>query len=91
MSPCRSVLKLHTHRANYVAKIWKSTMEIEVNCPDITQHGWNEDGSIKWIENVFPGDIEEILLHENFEKEFDIGGKDNGALEFSDEYMTEEI
>ena len=91
MPPCRSVLGLHTHRANYVAEIWTSAMENEVNCPDITQHGWNEDGSIKWIESLFPGDIEEILLHEKFEKEFDIGGKDNGALEFSDDEEAEEI
>ena len=80
--PCRSVPRLHTHRANYVAQIWKSTMENEVNCPDITQHGWNEDGSIKWIGNVLPEDIEEILLHENFE---------NGALEFSYDKEAEEI
>ena len=56
-------------------------MENEVNCPDITQHGWNEDGSIKWIGNVLPEDIEEILLHENFE---------NGALEFSYDKEAEE-
>ena len=66
-------------------------MENEVNCPDITQHGSNEDGNIKWIENVLLEDIEEILLHENFETEFDIGGEDNGALEFSDDEEAEEI
>ena len=91
MPPCRSVLRLHTHRANYVAKIWKLTMENQVNCPDITQHGWNEDGRIKWIENVFPEDIEEVLLHENFEKEFDIGDEDNGAIKFSDDEEAKEI
>ena len=97
MPPCRSVLRLHTHCANYVAKIygkqWKymATMENEVNCPDITQHSWNDDGRIKKIENAFPEDIEEILLHENFGKEFDIRGEDNGALEFSDDEEAEEI
>ena len=76
MPLCKSVLRLHTQRANYVAKIWKSSMENEVNCPDITQHGWNEDGSIKWVESVFPEDTEEILLNDNYEEDFDMDVED---------------
>ena len=76
MPPRKSVLRLHTQRANYVAKIWKSSLENEANCPDITRHGWNEDGSIKWVESIFPEDIEEILLNDNYEKDFDMDVED---------------
>ena len=83
MPPCKSVLRLHTQRANYVAKIWKSSMENELNCPDITRHGWNEGGSIKWVESVFPKDIEEILLNDNYEEDFDMDVED--ILDSSDD------
>ena len=85
MPPCKSVLRLHT---NYVAKIWKSSMENEVDCPDITRHGWNEDGSIKWVESIFPEDIEEILLNDNYEEDFDMDVED--TLDSSD-YEDDEI
>ena len=83
MPPCKPVLRLHTQSANYVAKIWKSSMENEVNCPDITRHGWNEDGSIKWVESVFAEDIEEILLNDNYEEYFDMDVED--TLDSSDD------
>ena len=67
LPPCKSVLKLHTLRANYVAKVWKCSLENMVDYPDITLHGWNEDGSVKWVDEVFPNDVEEILLHEEYD------------------------
>ena len=82
MPPSKSVLRLHTQRANYVAKIRKLSIENEVNCPDITRHGWNEDGSIRWVESVFPEDIKEILLNDNYEEDFDMDVED--TLDSSD-------
>ena len=41
-------------------------LEKMVDYPDITLHGWNKDGSIKWVDEVFPYDVEEILLHEGY-------------------------
>ena len=52
LPPCRSVLKLHILRAYYVAKVWKCS--------------FRENGSIKWVDEVFPNDVEEILLHERY-------------------------
>ena len=57
-------------------------MKNEVNCPDITGHGWCEDGSIKWVESVFPEDNEEILLNDNYEEDFDMDVED--TLDSSD-------
>ena len=30
--------------------------------PDIKDNGWLENGEIDWVENVFPDDIEDILV-----------------------------
>ena len=57
-------------------------MKNEVNCPDITGHGWSEDGSIEWVESVFPEDNEEILLNDNYEEDFDMNVED--TLDSSD-------
>ena len=67
--PCRSVLYLHAQRANYVAKIWKSS-----NC-------WLENGEIDWVETVFPDDIEDILV----DPEFDINSNNSDDDDISDE------
>ena len=58
-------------------------MENEVNCPDITRHDWNEDRSIKWVESVFPEEIEEIILNDNYEEDFDMDVED--TLDSSDD------
>ncbi|CAB4006806.1 Hypothetical predicted protein [Paramuricea clavata] len=47
LPPCQSVLKLHGRRANFVAKIWKSSDEAKVQIPEISRHGWKSTGEIK--------------------------------------------
>ena len=32
---------------------------------DITDHGWHEDGQIKWMQQTFPDDITESLMFDN--------------------------
>ena len=58
---CESVLFLHTARANFVAKIWRSSLVSMYDPPSITEHGWNADGSPVWVTNTFPDDICKIL------------------------------
>ena len=58
LSPCRSVLKLHTLRANYVACIWKRSLTAMVDVPPSFEHGWNPDGTIHWIDIAFPDSLE---------------------------------
>ena len=36
-----------------------------MSLPNITNHGWNEDGRIKWIQQSFPDDISELLIFDN--------------------------
>ena len=47
--------------------------------PDITDHGWNVDGSIRWIVKPFPDDINDLLIDEGEEnKEKDDSDSDDG-------------
>ncbi|CAB3980564.1 Hypothetical predicted protein [Paramuricea clavata] len=63
LPPCQSVLKLHGRRANFVAKIWKSSDEAKLQIPEISHHGWKSTGEIKWLVREFPNDVEELLFN----------------------------
>ena len=65
MPPCLTSLFLHLQRANYVARIWKLTLCASLSLPDITDHGWDEDDRIKWLQQPFPDDITELLMFDN--------------------------
>ena len=65
MPPCLTSLFLHRKRANYVARIWKLTLCASLSLPDITDHGWDEDDRIKWLQQPFPDDITELLMFDN--------------------------
>ena len=62
LPPCRSVLLLHSKRPNYVASVWKRSLEANFELPNISDHGWDKDANVYWIEELFPKDTEEILI-----------------------------
>jgi len=64
LPPCESVFHLHCLRANTVTKLWKSCTTAITVSPDLIECGWNVDGSIKWQEEAFPSDVEEILVND---------------------------
>ena len=78
LPPCRSVLMLHIKRANYVAKLSKSALISWINPRDILDNGWNQDGSIYWVNEIFPQEVEEILVDPSFVAEDydDLGEQD---------------
>ena len=65
--PCKQVFFLNVKRANYIALIWKKANVAKPLLPPITDHGWNEYGSLTWTSKTFPEEVGEIL----FDKEFD--------------------
>ena len=71
LPPCQSSLLLHMERANFVAAMWKLSIHAHVECPEIAHHGWNTDGSIRWVEETFPDDIVELILDEDSDGETD--------------------
>ena len=72
--PCRSVLKLHSMRGNTVAAIWKRSTSPMIELPQLSECGWEEDSSIRWVIDIFPNDIEDNFLYNDFtEEEFVVG------------------
>jgi hypothetical protein len=62
LPPCHSLLIKHVKRANFVAAMWKRTESRNLDLQDITDHGWNIDGTIDYIDEVCPADVTELLL-----------------------------
>ena len=54
-------------RCNYIAKIWKSSFDANIELEDIQKHGSEETGEILWVEQPFPDDVEAILVNECFD------------------------
>ena len=55
-------LPLHLQRTNY---IWKLTSRALLILRDISDCGWNEDSRNKWIQQLFPEDITDLLMGHN--------------------------
>ena len=71
LPPCSST------RAHYVAKMWRTAKE-PLQCLDSFQaNGWLEDGSIDWIDQMFPESLEDLFTN-----------KENNGI---DEDFSEEI
>ena len=68
LPPCQSVLKLHSNRASFVAKIWKSAGDPHLPLPDISLHRWTDKCKIQRMHKAFPNNIEELLLDDNDEE-----------------------
>ena len=65
-------------RANYVAKLWKSAIVSMVEPPPPSQHGWNENGEIKWIEGIYPRNKSSLLLGDTDKVDENYGDEDSG-------------
>ena len=61
LPPCHSVFILHVRRALFVANMWRSTPTAWLELPEITDFGWEADGTPVWIEEAFPDDIYELM------------------------------
>ena len=57
MPACFSSLFLHL--------LQQLTLCVSLTLPDITDHRWDEDGRIRWIQQSFPDDTPELLMFDN--------------------------
>ena len=64
--PRNFVLILYVKRANYVAKMWKSSLTNSLDSDGISENGWLLDGSPYWVDDIFPREFEEILCNPSF-------------------------
>ena len=71
LPPRNFVLTLNVKRANYVAKMWKSSLTNSLDSDGISENGWLPDGSTYWVDDIFPRDFEEILCDPSFVNDFD--------------------
>ena len=57
----------------------------------ISQDGWDLDGNIQWVEDVFPTDVEDILLYEEYENFDGYLDENDGESDIDDEedYLTQ--
>ena len=47
LPPCKSVLRLHSKRANAVAYLWRNASNPTINIPSLTENGWTTTGDIE--------------------------------------------
>ena len=76
LPPCHDVLYYHTSRANVVARLWKLSNEPQVKQPNLIDHGWMDRNDIKWMDEAFPGNIEEMLRDIDHENDISLGVDD---------------
>ena len=67
LPPCKQSFLLQCKRCNYIAKVWKSSFDANVELEDIQKHGSEETGEILCVEKPFPDDVEAILVNEGFD------------------------
>ena len=65
--PCHKVLLHHSKRSNAIAYIWKHSLSANIDYPEINECGWELDGSIHWVDECFPFEVEEILVDDTEE------------------------
>ena len=75
LPPCKSVLKLHSKRANAVAYLQRNASNPTTEFPSLTENGWATTGDIEWIEEAFPAEVGELTARDedNGENEDDYG------------------
>ena len=54
LPPCKSVLRLHSKRANAVGYLWGNASNPTVEFLSLTENGWTITSDIDWIEEAFP-------------------------------------
>lgn len=93
LPPCQSALELHFERANYVARVWKLAGTAMVNPPHPAGRGWDVDGDIEWIVQMFPDDITTLFLslESESENEDDQYGEEESDEESSDYDEDDEL
>ena len=77
---------LHLDRANYVAKIWKSTGIAMIDLPSPTQHGRTEDWDILWTDEMFPESMTDyVVSNEDYDEDYFEDDIEGDVFDESDE------
>ena len=60
--PCKSVLLLHAKRASRISFLWKNTLLPMIEEPELLESGWEANGEIQWVSDIYPDKVNQILL-----------------------------
>ena len=83
LPPCRSVFWLPCLRANYDAGILKRSIVRNPERPENQNCQWTAERRIKWIKEMFPDEITEMLVsHEYDEEDINWGNCESVEEEF---------
>ena len=69
LPPYRNVFRIHSERANFVAKVWRCSLENKIDEESFANHGCDEYGNIRWIDQEFPDDIRGIFFDNLYDDE----------------------
>ena len=81
LPPCKTNLKLHIIRANYVASIFRKANHLILDLDEPTNHGWDERWEVIWSSVCFPYDVSELLIGQEVEDEDELDFVQNSDLE----------
>ena len=51
---CKSVLHIHSKRANALAYMWRNAINPIVESPNVEKSSLYLNGDIQWVDDVFP-------------------------------------
>ena len=67
LPPWKETLKLHSVRANFIAKMQRSSLQSNINAPNFSSYGWDSEGTMEWVHNIFPNNMEDIFFDPLFD------------------------
>ena len=59
--------------------MWKQSLINNINFPNIIECRWYVNSDIHWIDDSFPSQVEDILIHEDFGS--DVESEDDDEFE----------
>ena len=52
----------------YIPAFWKTVTMSNPDIPNMQMFGWNGDGRVAWLHDIYPDDILNMVFEENFEE-----------------------
>ena len=46
LPPCKETIKLHSALQNYVSKMWRWSLQCNIEAPNFSCYGWDSEGTI---------------------------------------------
>ena len=92
LPPCSNVLRIHSEKANFVAKVWRSSLKNKIDEESFVNLGWDEYGNIWWIDQAFPDDTSRIFFENLYDdKKYDFGNKNQESEDKKEDWKKKKV